>query len=281
MIPTLDKAIDGARVGLSKSLMVRPCQRSGWYSEHVRDSEGKRLRFAMPEKVHFGSAVDSAHLELVYAASQGKEPDLDLAIAKGMERARQSTASEPIDWDVFRIQLTNAMTLFLTQPDGLARIPLEGIRFQGANGVSLKADDVIGTPDYLLGDGSVLDVKAAARRKTVRDFWRSAEMPIYTWLAATEHGVLPPKVIYQVYVRVTKPYWQWIEIPGVTALIALGQGHADHWRTVLAGPVEGASFSTDFCSDCGYRDAIPDVGHDGCEIGQSVPVTEELEAIAA
>jgi hypothetical protein len=57
----------------------------------VRDADGKRLRFAMPEKVHFGSAVDSAHLEIVYAASQGKEPDLDLAIEKGMERARKGS----------------------------------------------------------------------------------------------------------------------------------------------------------------------------------------------
>jgi hypothetical protein len=89
MIATIDKAIDNGRVGLSKSLMTTPCERKGFYGETVRDADGKRLRFAMPEKVHFGSAVDSAHLEIVYAASQGKEPDLDLAIEKGMERARQ------------------------------------------------------------------------------------------------------------------------------------------------------------------------------------------------
>jgi hypothetical protein len=108
MIATIDKAIDNGRVGLSKSLMTNPCQRKGWYSEKVRDADGKRLSFAMPEKVIFGSALDSAHLEIVYAASQGKEPDLELAAEKGMARARKSVASEPIDWKVFEVQLRNA-----------------------------------------------------------------------------------------------------------------------------------------------------------------------------
>lgn len=279
MTLTIDKAIDNARVGLSKSLMTTPCERKGWYGEKVRDGEGRRLRFAMPEKVIFGAALDSAHLELVYAASVGKEPDAVLAVEKGMDRSLESVPSEAIDWDVFRVQLTNAVTLFLRDPNGLARIPLDGIRFQGANGVSLKADDVIGTPDYLLGDGSVLDVKAPMRRKTERDFYRSAEMPLYAYLAAAEKGVLPPRLIYQVYVRVTKPYWDWIETPGLSALVSLGKSHAAHWRVLLAQPVEAASFDTSFCGDCGFRDAIPEVGHLGCEIGQSVP-HEELEEAA-
>jgi hypothetical protein len=232
----------------------------------------------MPEKVHFGSAVDSAHLELVYAASAGKEPDLELAIEKGMESVR---GAEIEDRTTFEVQLRNAMTLFLRdEVNGLARIPLEGIRFQGANGQSLRADDVIGTPDYLLGDGSVLDVKTAARKYSVEKFWRSAEMPVYAYLAATEHGILPPRLVYQVYVRVIKPYWDWVETPGLSALVSLGKMHAAHWRALLAGPVEMAAFDTTFCSDCGFRDAIPDVGHEGCEIGQTIPVTDGLEEAA-
>ena len=261
--------------------MTTPCARKAWYGEHVRDAEGGRLRFAMPERVIFGSAVDSAHLEIVYAASQGKAPDLALAIEKGMERARRGLFSEPIDWDVFAVQLSNAMTLFLSQPDGLARIPLDGIRFQGANGASLKADDVIGTPDIWLGDDSVLDVKAAGRRKSVADFYRTAEMPIYALLVASQSGVLPPKLIYQVYVRNVKPYWQWVEVPGTAAIVALGKAHAAHWRALLTGPVEMASWDTAFCHDCGFRDALPDVGFGGCEIGQTIPVSDELEVLAA
>jgi hypothetical protein len=280
MIAVPPVALD--RVGLSKSTMTTPCARKAWFSEKVRTPDGKRLRFAMPEKVHFGSAVDSAHLEIVYAASQGKEPDLALAVEKGMERARQGQWDEAGDWDVFEVQLRNAMTLFLQSPDGLARIPLDGIRFQGANGQSLKADDVIGTPDYLLGDGSVLDVKTASRRYSPTKFWTSAEMPVYAYLAAAEQGVLPPRLIYQVYVRTTKPYWDWLEQPGLAALVALGKSHAAHWRALLDGPVELASFATNFCADCGFRDPIEAVGHAGCEIGLSIPVTDEsLEDIAA
>jgi hypothetical protein len=280
MIATIDKAIDNGRVGLSKSLMTTPCERKGFYGETVRDADGKRLRFAMPEKVHFGSAVDSAHLEIVYAASQGKEPDLDLAIEKGMERARNGVSPEPIDWTVFEVQLRNAMTLFIRSENGLSRIPLDGIRFQGANGASLHADDVIGTPDYLLGDGSVMDVKTTGRKYSPSKFWQSAEMPIYAYLAAAENGVLPPKLIYQVYVRNVKPYWDWLEQPGLAGLIALGKAHAAHWRALLAQPVELASFDTTWCGDCGFRDAIPEVGHNGCAVGQSIPVAEALEEAA-
>ncbi len=277
MISAPVKDIDPARVGLSKSLMTNPCERKGWYSESVRDSEGKRLRFPMPEKVHFGSAVDSAHLEIVYAASQGNEPDLALAVEKGMERVRGEDIE---DRDVFEVQLRNAMHLFLIQPDGLKRIPLEGIRFQGANGTSHKADDVIGTPDYLLGDGSVMDVKTSAKAYRPDHFWRTAEMPVYAYLAGAEMGVLPPKLIYQVYVRVTKPYWAWYEQPGLTSLISLGKSHAAHWRALIAGPVEMASWDTGMCHDCGFREAIPELNFAGCEVGQSIPVAE-TEEIAA
>lgn len=279
MTVVLDKAIALDRTGLSKSLMSNPCERKGYYSEHVRDRDGKRLRFAMPEKVLFGSAVDTAHLELTYAASVGKEPDLDWAVAAGMKRAGPMTCSELVDWPVFELQLRNAMTLFLSQPDGLARIPLDGIRFQGANGISLKADDVIGTPDYLLGDGSVLDVKTSARTYRPDAFWRKAEMPVYAFLATGEFGILPPLLIYQIYVRVARPHWDWLEQPGLTALVEIGKSHAARWRALLAQPVEATAFDPGMCHDCGFRDAIADVGHEGCAVGQSVP-RDEVEGAA-
>jgi hypothetical protein len=77
-----------------------------------------------------------------------------------------------------------------------------------------------------------------------------------------------------------KPYWDWLEQPGLAGLIALGKAHAAHWRALLAQPVELASFDTTWCGDCGFRDAIPEVGHNGCAVGQSIPVAEALEEAA-
>jgi hypothetical protein len=125
-----------------------------------------------------------------------------------------------------------------------------------------------------------MDVKTSARAYRQDHFWKSAEMPVYGWLAAAEAGVLPPRLIYQVYVRVTKPYWAWYEQPGLTSLIGLGKAHAAHWRALLAGPVELAAFDTTFCSDCGFREVIPALGFAGCEVGQSIPVAEVLEEAA-
>lgn len=282
---------------ISKTLIANPCSRKGWYSEHVRDADGHKLHWAMPEKVHFGAAVDSAHLELVWAASTGKPLDAKLAIEKGMERAKRGKWDKPAEWDLFEAQLINAITLFVDEerndaqrrtaknlaigkPNGLARIPLEGIRFQGIDGNRLEADDVVGLPDYMYADGSVLDVKTSARRYSLDSFWKKAEMGVYALLATAQEGVLPPRLAYQVYVRVTKPYWDYLEMPGLASLVSLGNAHATHWRALLTSPVELASWDTSYCGDCGFREAIPEVDHEGCAIGQSIPVAEVLEEAA-
>lgn len=266
---------------LSKTLMSTPCQRKGWYTEHVRDADGHKLRFPMPEKVIFGSAVDAGHLELVWAAKNGKEPDVALAVEKGMDKARRKDASESIDWTVFEVQFSNAMRLLLSQPEGLSRIPLDGIQFQGINGTALETEDITGYPDYGWEDGSLMDVKTSGNgRYSESKFWRYPEMPVYALLRATQDGIIAPRLAYHVYVRNVKPYWQWLEISGLSAIVSLGRYHAEHWRALLTGPVEAAAFDTTFCADCGYREPIKELDFAGCAIGQSIPVTAELEAAA-
>lgn len=276
-VPTTDRAEGAARppLVLSKSLMANPCQRKGWYSEHVR-LDGHKLRFPMPEKVIFGSAVDAAHLEIVWAAKEGKEPDLALAVEKGMALAKRKDTSDEINWAVFEVQVRNAMTLFLRQPEGLARIPLEGIRFQGIDGGKIVAGDLVGYPDYSWPDGSLMDVKTSGNGKYSESrFWRSPEMPTYALIQTFQEGVVPPALRYQVYVRNVKPYWQWIEISGTALIVSLGRYHAEHWRVLLDGPVDAAAFDVTYCGDCGFREAIPEANHEGCPIGQSVPLMEE------
>jgi hypothetical protein len=274
----IDKAIDPARVGLSKSLMTSPCHRKGFYQETVRDEKGWRLRFPMPEKVLMGSAVDSAHSYIAWHLREGRPWTRDAAVREGLKRARSDEQSWSLlsdeDEEIFHRQLDNAIHLFMISPDGLERFRAEipGIRIQGNEGESLRADDVIGTPDYLLADGSVLDVKAAGQRYSEAKFWRSPEMPVYAYLAASESGVIPPRLIYQVYVRVGKPYWMWLEQPGTPELVSLGQVHAAHWRAALAaGNADLFAFDPTFCGDCPFANPIPDVGFEGCPVGLLQP----------
>lgn len=274
MTIVIDKVIDPARVGLSKSLMTNPCERKGYYSETIRDESGRRLRGPMPEKVHFGAAVDSAHGYIVGRLRDGDLWGLEAAVTVGMIRAESGDWGDVVpDWETFKIQLANAIVLFSEQPDGLARLAPEipGIRIQGDDGRSLAAEDVIGTPDYLFADGSVLDVKTAGAKFYVKKFLGSAEMPVYAFLAASEAGVVPPRLVYQIYVRIQKPYWQWIEVPGTPAHVALGRLHAARWRAGIgAGDPDLFGFDPTFCGDCHFRAPIPELGFDGCAVGMAV-----------
>lgn len=267
------KAIDPARIGLSKSLMTSPCQRKGFYGETVRDESGRRIRSAMPERVHFGSAVDSAHAYIVERIRDGLSWSVEAALAVGQAAVANAVWAVPqtdVEWEVFDVQLENALNLFVSHPDGLARIDATDIRIQGDNGRSLAVDDVIGTPDYLLADGSVLDVKTSGRVYTAGKFIESAEMPIYAYLAASESGVIPPRLIYQVYVRTMKPYWQWLEVPGTSAHVALGRYHAAHWRKGLAlGDADLFAVDLKFCGDCPFAAPLPEYGFTGCAVGMA------------
>lgn len=272
---SIDKAIDPARVGISKSLVVTPCERKGLYSETVRDESGRRLRFPMPERVIFGQAVDSAHSAIVDAAREGRHYSVAMGVSAGMLRL-DSPTSEHIDADLFETQLALALTKFLNEPDGLARIPLEGIRIQGDDGESLAWDGLVGTPDYILGDGSILDVKTAARSYPADKAWKSAEMPFYALLATGWNGgTIPPRLIYQTYVRSAKPYWQWLEWPGTADLVAIGAEYVAHWRALLAaGDVDLATPNTAFCGDCPWRESMREYGHSGCRVGSRMPRVE-------
>jgi hypothetical protein len=279
MTAPVSKAIDNARVGLSKSLMTTPCERKGFYSETIRDERGRRLRFPMPERVTFGTAVDEAVTYILWHDRRG-EPWTEIdAVETGLAVARKADGwtlvADPV---VFEIQLANALRLYLESPNGLARIRAlydEGLALQGNDGESLRTDDVIGTPDFLTSR-RVGDLKTWSRNDGERKFWSSPEMGIYAYLYAAQHGALPETVFYQAYIRKTKPEWVWIETPGTAELVAYGRETATHWRALIdAGRPELAAPSTAFCGDCPFRLPMPAYGHDGCAIGQLVPVASE------
>lgn len=284
MTDTISKDIDPARVGISKSLITTPCERQGYYKETVRDASGRRLSFPMPERVIFGKAVDVAHGYIVERIRDGERWTLDAAVTLGLAAAERDEDSYALveDKATFAVQVENAMTLFTEQPDGLERLrPLiPGIRIQGDNGASLSApaDDGtpdIGTPDYWLADGSILDVKTTGsaegygRAYDERKFWNKGEMAFYSHLVTSLTGALPPRLIYQVYVRQAKPRWQWIEVPGNGALVTLGRLHSRRWRKgFAAGDPDLFGHDLSYCGECPYREAIAGL-HDGCPIGQA------------
>lgn len=278
----IDKAIDPARTGLSKSLLTNPCERKGYYQENVRDEAGNRLSFPMPERVLFGRFIDAIHAFIVSKDRMESGWHPDEAVLLGLQHATSIEASEDIDWNVFALQGRNAIELFLSQPEGLARMRESygrNLRFQGANGRSLRTDDIVGTPDYI-DDLGPIDVKSTGRSFDSSKFYRSAEMPLYALLWSAEHGgEIPQRLAYQTYVRKAKPEWKWLETPGTSAHIELGRLYANRWRKGLAaGDPDLFSFDTTYCGDCPFRNPLPDVGHAGCPIGLLVPERQEEEA---
>lgn len=288
MSAPVSKAIDPARTGLSKSLMTTPCERKGVYGETVRDAAGRRLSFPLPERVTFGTAVDEAVAWLVYEDRTNPgwidETPLDVvandARIVGQQAAMKAKGWPLVDPEVFQIQLDTALRKYLVDADGFARLRAlydEGLMLQGIDGESLRAGDVIGTPDFVTPH-RVLDLKTWSRNDGAKKVLTSPEMGIYAYLYAAHFGYLPDSVGYQAYIRVARPYWTWIEVDDpalISALVVYGRETADHWRALLAaGDIRLASVNTSFCGDCPWREAMPDLGHAGCAVGQLVPVEE-------
>jgi hypothetical protein len=88
MTASVSKAIDPKRVGMSKSMMTSPCERKAFFGETVRDAEGRRLSFPMPERVTFGTAVDEAVAYIVWHDRQKEPWSIDQAVRVGTGRRR-------------------------------------------------------------------------------------------------------------------------------------------------------------------------------------------------
>jgi hypothetical protein len=275
----VSKEIDRGRVGISKSLMTSPCERKAAFGEWIRDADGRRIDFPMPERVTFGTAVDEAVTYILYHELNGTTYQPSDAVTAGMAAARSKKGWELVeDKETFRVQLENAVTLYLREDDGLAHIlSLQGenIRLQGDNGRTLRAaPDLIGTPD-IITDRRVVDVKTSGKRYSESKFKQSPEMPVYTELYASEFGVLPEFLAYQVYVRVTKPWWQWVEVPATAGHIELSRIHAARWRKGLATKdIDLFAFDAQFCSDCPFSKPIPEANFEGCPVGALINAEE-------
>jgi hypothetical protein len=295
----LTKEIDPGRPSIGKGLLWTTgsfgCERESWYGETIRDAKGWRLQHPMPERVHFGKAIDLLHAILMRRRAAGL-PDpyqrLDDAVDMAYHAGVYGPWDEEPDRDTFRVQIENAARLLVGEVAGppeqapgvpIEWVPLEGLHIQGMDGKTLEIPGVFGdrplggTPDYVWTDtDGVLhgwaDVKAVSRSMSYPSKWLQAEPSIYTYLLMRlNEGVLPGFAAYIEYRRLAKPYWSMTVLrePGLLARIA--GLYINRWQKALAnGDPDLLSFNPSECSDCPYRRPIPEVQFSGCPIGQIV-----------
>lgn len=279
MRPPISKAIDPKRVGMSKSVIVATnlCARKGWYSEAVRDDNGRRVSVPMPERVLFGTALDEAVQLVVWNVREGTTLSAELleeAVQEGLGAMASRPGAEDLDPVLMEAELELALTKFVT--DVLPTIPMDGLRLQGDDGESLRDGDYIGTPDMLvLGDNpAVWDVKSSPRSKSARDLF-SPEMAHYAALYHALYGALPV-VGYITWVRTKEPKWHVLGRQATTLHLALAQAYRSATRVALdATEVDSLPFNTAMCGTCEWKAHRPELNFGGCLVGQAV---EELES---
>lgn len=297
------KAIDPARIGVSKTAVVATdlCERKGWYGENIRDIDGRRIRHLMPERVHFGKALDVAVEALLwrFARADGGV-DIERPLEMGLESYLSNefsdtrlpskdvkdelwNALEQLTGDIARDEFGRS-TIML---DGTL-IDFTGALFQGLDGESLAVDlddfmgkegtqRFIGTPDFILpsphGD-TILDLKSAARARTTTF---SSEMGFYSWLA-TAMGRRVARVGYIVWLRQKSPRWSVLIEPATSGLLDLGYRHAMRTARVASSDLEQVGWHTTLCGSCEWKRPVDGFG--GCEIGQLIDVAaaEKKEA---
>lgn len=305
MTPEIKKEIDPSRLSLGKGLLHATgsfgCEREAWYAETVRDERGWRLRNPMPEKVHFGSAIDVLHSACMKRKIEGREIELEavveIAYRKGIAEPWAEEEQEGFDRgearEVFRMQIVNAARLLIGEVEGppvqapgipLDWMPTEGLHIQGLDGISLEVPDVFGdrplggTPDYLYIDSETqtmvgwIDVKATARSYSYPDKWLGAEATVYTYiLTLLNGGQIPGFAGYLEYRRLAKPYWNITILREPRMLAALAARYVIRWRKAIeAGDPDLLAFNPKECGDCPYSGPIPLADFPGCEIGKIV-----------
>lgn len=238
------------RKALSKSQLVSAdlCQTKAWLEIH------DWRPFIPIERVTFGSAVDAGVEQIIRAVSREEDAG-SRAMQAAMEVAHRDKMMLP--WDEVSAALEGFRAEVLpqfywpgtvTQPVVRADIPGLG--------------PCEGHPDIILGDGSVLDVKTAARSKEVAG---SIELGFYVLLCEAA-GMTVPRVGYLAWIRLKKPYWQVAIAPATDELrryamvralafarardldAHVNEGDAEPTNFTLTGGPKGGGL----CATCAY-----------------------------
>jgi hypothetical protein len=285
------KAIDPARKGLSKSTVTAAdwCGRKAVYLEQVRDKDGRRVHAAMPERVHFGSAVDDATQSLMvwYDTDQRlRMEEISIAARNGVESVKGKAFTDAVNWDAFLEEVELATALFaewlVTKSAQVLPMGM-GLLTQGINGDSLsvkfpKAGLVIGTPDAIFAPFTehavILDIKTGQRHKSMLDL-NGSEMRFYAALYAKQFPDAPlPRLALMSYSR-PKVGWNLVIRQSTPDDVALGVMSAQVVAKSVKGKPEHATFNTQQCKSCQYAAPLPDYGFGGCEVGLMMSQKEE------
>jgi hypothetical protein len=187
------------RTELSKSQLTTAdfCQTAAWFGIHDR-------RPMLPsERLTFGSAIDAACEQMVYAASRGLSPD-----SKAMQAALEVAARDgmDLDWDEVKAAINGFRDQVMPTIDWMDAVVQPTVRadIEGLGPCS-------GHPDIILADGTILDVKTGKQHKTPF----GTELGFYALLveAADFHEnnrqhMPVPRVGYLTWLRFAKPHWE-------------------------------------------------------------------------
>lgn len=190
------------RTTLSKSALVAAglCGAKAWFDIH------ERRPIVRSEKITFGSAVDAAVEQVLTAVRAGVPIEQD----RYMAAAEEVVARDEVEVDLEDVD--RAATRFVIEVLPKYDFALCGLQ------VTLREDldgleEAEGHPDVRLHDGSLWDVKTAAKSKPADAAATSVELGFYALLSEAERRLPVPRVGYWTWVRVTRPYWQILEAP--------------------------------------------------------------------
>lgn len=280
IVGDITKAIDPARVGLSKSTLTSGaiCMRKSYYGEKIRDESGRRVGLTMTEPILFGKALDGMTLFVLAAKRKGAEYISADAVDFGIADA-SSSAPAGIDPETFRAELNLAALAFEPIADGFIRRAGSGgkVWLQGWDGESMRYADLIGTPDLMIESSNpeemptIIDVKATKRRKTEADLI-GIEMGFYAHLyrKSRKHaGAL--RVAYLSWSRTKEPYWFYVEKEVTVEHEVIAMAQLSALRGALKQKTDKqVPFSTTYCGSCQYAKPQPSHNFGGCEVGRAV-----------
>lgn len=179
------------RTALSKSQLMTAemCGHKAWFDIHERQP------LIPAERITFGSAVDAAIEQVIAAGGDGGTLPLQAA-AEVAERDAVEIDFTEVERaiDGFRESIVPQFDFKDAVTQANINIEIEGL---GASS---------GHPDIILANGSVFDVKTAARVKD-ENVAASLELGFYALLAEAS-GLTVPEVGFITWVRVKRPWWQ-------------------------------------------------------------------------